>query len=142
MQAFLEEGKPHCGGQRGIGEGENALGRGFRPEAECRAEAVQRCVGGAHVELHGAAEEELRVQPAERQIGVGDGGFGAAAAIGDGAGAGAGAARPHGQPPAGLHGGDGAAAGADGAHFHHGQADRQAVDLALGDDGDAAILHH
>jgi hypothetical protein len=44
------------------------------------------------------------------------------------------------QPPGGR--GRGCTAGADGAHFHHGKAHGQAINLALRNHGNAPGLHH
>jgi hypothetical protein len=78
------------------------------------------------VELHPAAEEEVGVDAAEHDVGVGGGGLAAAAAVAGRAGHGAGALRPDAQQPALVDPGDRAAAGADGADVDHRHLDRQA----------------
>ena len=82
------------------------------------------------VELHRAAEEIVRVEPAEHHIGVGDGRLGAAAAIADRAGIGAGALRADLERADVVDPGDRAAAGADLDHVDHRQHHRMAAGIA------------
>src|SRR5439155_95910 len=78
-----------------------------------RAALLDRAPGAVDVELDLAAEEVLRVEPAEDDIRVRDGRLDAAAAVTDRAGIRACALRPDPQQPARVDPGDGAAAGAD-----------------------------
>ena len=82
------------------------------------------------VELHRAAEEIVRVEPAEHHVGVGDGRLGAAAAIADRAGIGARALRADLQRADVVDPGDRAAAGADLDHVDHRQHHRMAAGIA------------
>ena len=88
---------------------------------------LDRALGGRDVELHLPAEEILRIEHAEHEVGVGRRRLGAAAAVAGRARIGAGAARPDAQL-AEFDRGDAAAAGADRidvdrAHLHVGAGD-------------------
>src|SRR5207248_3621554 len=78
-----------------------------------RAALLDRAARAVHVERDLAAEEVVRVETAEDDVGVGHGRLDAAAAIADGPRIGARALRPYPQQPAGVDPGDRAAAGAD-----------------------------
>ena len=103
------------------------------------------------VEPHLAAEEEVGVEIAEHEVGVGHGRLGAAEAVGHGTGAGARALRPHHEPAQRVHAGDGASAGADLDHLDDRDLDREpaallevvaAVDLELRRDQRLAVRDH
>ena len=108
-----------------------------------RADACfNRGARGRHIKLDGTTKEEIRVKATECQIGIRDCGFRTAAPIGNRPGPCAGATRANREPPSGINRTDGTAAGADGAHFHHGKAHGQTVNLALRNHGNAPALHH
>ena len=86
--------------------------------------------GALGIELHRAAEEIVRIDPAEHHIGVGNGRLGAAAAIADRPGIGAGALRPDLERADVVEPRDAAAAGADLDHVDHRQHDRMAAGIA------------
>ena len=86
--------------------------------------------GGSGIELHGAAEEIVRVEPAEHHIGVGDGRLGAAAAIADRPRIGARALRSHFERADVVAPRNRAAAGADLDHVDHRQHHRMAAGIA------------
>ena len=59
-------------GHRGRGDAQNAVGGLDRVQPERIADpALERLLGGCHVELHLAAEKAIRAEPAEHQIGIG-----------------------------------------------------------------------
>ena len=94
------------------------------------------------VELHRAAEEEIGVDAAEHDIGVGRSRRGAAAAVAGRARHRAGALRADAQQSALVDPGDRAAAGADGADVDHRHLDRQApLDLEVGGERDLTVDH-
>ncbi len=83
--------------------------------------------------MHAAAEEIAGVEPAEKEIGVGDGRFGAALAVAGGTGRGAGALRTDPEETAGVDPGDAAATGADRFDVDQGDGGGHApLDLVLG----------
>ena len=86
--------------------------------------------GAVGVELHLAAEEIVRIEPAEHHVGVGDGRLGAAAAVADRAGIGARAVRADLERADVVEPGDRAAAGADLDHVDHRQHHRMAAGIA------------
>ena len=90
-------------------------------------------LGGLPVECHLAREEVVRVQPIERDAGVGDGRLGPAEAVAGRAGPGARALRPHAKRAAGVDPGDAAAAGADRQNLDGRRHDRPSFDRALVD---------
>ena len=77
-----------------------------------------------------SAEKALRLEPAEKQIGVGDRRLGAAS-VADGSGIGSGGLRTDSKRSGGVEAGDGTSAGANGVNVEHGHADRQAGNLSL-----------
>ena len=97
---------------------------------------------GRHIKLDGTTKEEIRIKATECQIGIRDCGFRTAAPIGNRPRSRAGAAWANRKSPGGVNGTDGPTACTDGAHFHHGQAHRQAINLALRNHGNAPALHH
>ena len=94
------------------------------------------------VELHRTAEEEIRVDAAEHDVGVGRRRRRAAAAVAGRARHRAGALRADAQQSALVDPGDRAAAGADGADVDHRHLDRQSpLDLEVGREGDLSVDH-
>ena len=98
--------------------------RGFGREAQRVAEPGEGVARGGRVDLHPAAEEVVRVEPAEHEIRVGRRRLGSALAVCDRARLGAGAPRPHVQEAALVEPADRASAGADRRHRDAGDADR------------------
>jgi len=82
-------------------------------------------VGGRAIEPHAPAQEELGVEVAEQQIGVGHRGLAAAQVVAGGAGVGARAVGADLEEPHAVDARDRAAAGADLDHLDHRHADRQ-----------------
>ena len=99
-----------------------------RIEIERRADiGSQRASGRRGIQQHRAAGKAGRVDPAERDIGVGDGRAGAAPVVAGRAGVRSRAARADGDPAETVHAAQGAAAGADLDHLHHRDAQGQAA---------------
>ena len=90
-------------------------------------------LGSLAVECHLAREEVVRVQPIERDAGVGDGRLGPALAVAGRAGTGARALWPHAKRAAGVDPCDAAAAGADCQNLDGRRHDRPPFDGALVD---------
>ncbi len=86
----------------------------------------------ADIELHFAAQEILRIEPAEQQIRIGDRRLAAAAAVGNRAGRRARALRADVQAFLRIDPRDGAAAGADFDDVDNRGLDREAFDVAVG----------
>ena len=82
------------------------------------------------IESEISAQKALRLQPAEKQIGICHRGLGAAT-VADRAGIGSGGFGPNAQGSAGVEAGDGASAGAYGMYVEHGHADGEAGNLGL-----------
>ena len=59
----------------------HAEGGAARLDAQRRREPAERAVGRRAIDLHGAAQEEVGVEVAQGEVGVGHGGFRAAAAV-------------------------------------------------------------
>ena len=93
-----------------------------------------------HVERDLAAEQ-VRGDPAEHDVGVGDGRLGAALAVAERAGVGAGRLRADLERALGGDPGDRAAAGADGDDVDHRDLARVGADRALGGQGRLAVEH-
>ena len=91
----------------------DAPGRLHGGQAEGAGDTVDGPPGGVLVEGHAPAQEEVRVQVAQQQVGVGHRGFGTAEAVAGGPRVGAGAARSHLQEAQLVDPGDAAAPGAD-----------------------------
>ena len=103
-------------------------GGGRRIEIERRADiGSHRASGRRGIQQHRAAGKAGRVDPAERDIGVGHGGAAAAAGVAGRAGVRSRAARADGDPAETVHAAQGAAAGADLDHLHHRDAQGQAA---------------
>ena len=127
----LVVGDPQDGGRRGDG---------IEPErtAELRLDDALDVLH-AHRVVH--AEQLVRVQSAEQQVGVRDRGLRAAAPVADGAGLRARAARADLQHARFRNECDRSAACADRVHVHHRHVDRHRIlDLELGRDGGHAVL--
>ena len=113
VDALLDGDRPHRVGHVRVDDREHPLGeRGRRPSPSSPRPSASASLRRALVELHPAAEEVARVEPAEEEVRVGDGRLRAAAPVAGGAGIGAGALRPDAQA-ARLEPGERAAAGAD-----------------------------
>ena len=89
---------------------------------------LREAAGAFEIEGEVSAEKALRLQAAEKQIGVGDGGLGAAA-VADGAGIGSGGFGADAESAGGVEAGEGASARADGVDVEHGHADGESGDL-------------
>ena len=87
------------------------------------------------------AAEQVRGDPAEDDVGVGDGRLGAALGVAERAGVGAGRLRPDLERALGGDPGDRAAAGADGDDVDHRDLARVGADRALGRQGRLAVEH-
>ena len=112
-------------GHRGRGNAQNAVGGLDRAQPERIADpALERALGGGHVELHLAAEKAIRAEPAEHQIGVGHGRLGAAEPVAGRPRRSAGALRAEPQRAV-VDARDRAAAGADFENIHHRDLHRQ-----------------
>src|SRR5581483_9624027 len=96
----------------GVDDREDAFGERLVREAEPRPDRRQRPLRGLDVELHAAAEEELRVEPAEVQVRVRHRRLRAPAPVAGGAGDRARALRSD-PEAAGLEPGERAAPGTD-----------------------------
>ena len=95
----------------------------FEPFADQAACALE-------VQSEISAEKALRLQPAEKQVGIRHRGLGAAA-VADRAGIGSGGFGTDPQRSGGVEAGDGAAARADGVNVEHGHANGQSGNLGL-----------
>ena len=93
-----------------------------------------------HVERDLAAEQ-VRGDPAEHDVRVGDGRLGAALAVAERAGVGAGRLRPHLERALGRDPGDRPAAGPHGDDVDHRDLARVGADRALGGEGRLAVEH-
>ena len=130
----------------GVDDGEDALRRLAEAEAELDCKPADGAVRRFRVELHATAEEVIRVEPAENQIGVCHRRLFAAHPISRGSRRGARAARPHPKRSAVVDVSDGAAARADSVDVNHGGQQRKAGDgrrtrvrfrqLSIDDDSD------
>ena len=100
-------------------------------QAELRGERLDAGAGGVDVERDLAAEQ-VRRDPAEDDVGVGDRDLGAALAVAERAGVGAGRLRADLERALGREPGDRAAAGADGDDVDHRDLRRVGADRALG----------
>ena len=106
----------------------NSLRRLAEAEAELGRKPAYGSARRFCVELHAAAEEVVRVEPTENQIGVRHGRFLAAHPIGGGSRHCARAARPNPKRSAVVDISDRAAARADGVDVNHGREQRKAGD--------------
>ena len=114
----------------GVGDAHDAFGQLGDGQLQSLAQiAAARC-GARQIDRHAAAEEELRIQPAEQQVRVGDGQF-FADAVADRTGHRARRLRgPTRSAPPRVDVGDRAAAGADGVDVDHRQPDGKVADPA------------
>ena len=127
-----------------VGHADDGGGDLVGAEAEVRADLLVEDVPHT-IELRRArdAEQPVRVQTAEQEIGVGRGRLVATAAVADRPRLGAGALRSHLQDAGGVHARDGAAAGADRVDIDHRHADGQPVaHLLVGGHGRHAVADH
>ena len=111
----------------GVDDGEHALGRLVLVDAESLGEVRHRLVGALRRKRHLAAEEVVRIQAAEHEVGISHRRCVAASAIAGGAGLGARALRPHLEGAARVGSRDAAAARADGRDVDHRHQDRVAA---------------
>ena len=124
----LQRHQPDGAGHLVVGHAHDGGGGRDRIERQMRADLLVDDV--VHLVEPSAAfhaEQRIRIQPAEEEIGVGDRGLLAPAAVGDGAGLGARALRSHVKNARARHASDRAAAGADGVDVDHGHAHGQTV---------------
>src|SRR5207245_21015 len=94
------------------------------------------------VERLSTTEEEVRVQDAQHQIGVGDGRIDASLSVARGAGYCTCAPGADAEVVADVHPGDGTSSAADRAHPHHGHAHRMTSDHSAGLEHRFAVGHH
>ncbi len=129
---------------------EDAGRRRDRRQAERFRDLEHRALGRGAVELHASAKEEIRVEIAEHEIGVGHCWQSAALAVAGRAGIGPGAVRADLEQADLVDAGDRAAAGADFDHVDDRRLDRQAAALLEAMDAgrfhargnvDRAVLH-
>ena len=127
----------------GIDDGEHPFGGLVPVDAERLCEAGERRIGPLGRERHLAAEEVVRVQPAEHEVGVGHRRRLAAPAVAGGAGLGARALRPYLEGAARVDARDAAAARTDGRDVDHRHQHRVAADpgVARGGLAVAAVDH-
>ena len=123
------------------GDLEDACGATLLVESQPLSERADAVAGRVHVERDLAAEQ-VRGDPAEHEVGVGDGRLRAALAVAERAGVGAGRLRPHLEGALGGHPGDRAATGADRDDVDHRDLARVGADRALGGEGRLAVEHH
>ena len=115
-----------------------AQASGLRPSLAASASTPD--ARGVDVERDLAAEQ-VRRDPAEHDVGVGDGDLGAALAVAERAGVGAGRLRPDLERALRGEPGDRPAAGADGDHVDHRDLRRERADRALGGQRRLAVDH-
>ena len=109
-------------------------------QPERRGHTRHRYLRRRPVEMHAAAEEEVGIEVAEQQVGVGDRRLPATETVAGGSWIGPGASRAHLEQAELVHPSDAAAAGSDLDHVDHGRLDRQPA--ALLEAVDARGLHH
>ena len=120
-------------GHVGVDEPIDALGCFKRRQAERLRNATDDGpFRGRGVQGDLPAQQSVRVEIAQDQIGVRDGRLGASASVADRPGPGAGALRPDAEHAACVYPGDTPAAGADGVDVQDGQRDPVPADGALG----------
>ena len=115
----------------GIDDGEHPLGGLVPVDTERLGETGDRLVGAFGRQRHLAAEEVVRVEPAEHEVGVGYRRRAAAAAVAGRAGLRARALGPHLEGAARVGARDAAAAGADGRDVDHRHQHRVAADPGI-----------
>ncbi len=118
---------------------EDSLGGARGIEAEGHAERGDPLLG-ERADERDLAAEQMRRDPAEQQVGIGDGGLGAAAPVAARAGIGARAPRPHLEAAVGRDPGDAAAAGAHGDDVDHRHLDGEPAHRALGGEFGHTVL--
>ena len=123
------------------GDLEHADGRGLRAQPELGGQPVDARARGVDVERDLAAEQ-VRRDPAEHDVGVGDRDVGAAAGVAERTGVGARRLRPDLERALGREPGDRAAAGADGHDVDHRDLARERADRALGGQRRLAVDDH
>ena len=132
VEAALDRDQPDRVRHVLVGGADRGEGRGFRGQVELGAEPGEGGAGRVGVEWHRAAEEVPRVEPPERQVGVGQGRLRAARTVRDRARHRPRAPRPDVQQAALVDPRDRAAARSDRADGDAGDADRDAPrDLEL-----------
>ena len=125
-----------------VGDVDDRLRRLHAVETDAVAELVELRFRLRHAERDGAAEEVVRVEPPQREIGIGDGDLLATGVVADRAGIGAGALRADAEEPALVDPGDRAAARADGGEIDRRRGDGQTpLDLEIGRVRDLAVAH-
>ena len=143
VDALLDGARADGIGHVGVDHGDHAFGRLAVAHLQLARQLADHPARRHLVERHPAAQEVLRIEPAQHDIGVGHGGPGAAAAVGGRAGHGAGRARADLEGAGLVEMGDRAAAGTDRVHVdhrhHHGKARDPGV--ARGGFSEAAFGH-
>ena len=123
-------------GHRGVGDLHDAVGAGDGVELHVLGATPRNAVArGVDAEPHLPAQEIGGVEPAQRQVGIGDGGLLAAVAVADRPRIGTRALRPDAQDAARVDPGDAAAAGADLDQVDHGSPNGIAAGAGLADPG-------
>ena len=122
-----------------VAGGVDRVGRLDQADAERRGDSFHRLLGERPLEPHAAAEEIVRVDDAEHDVGVGHGRLAAAGAVAGWARHGAGALRPDVEQAARIDPGDRAAAGADRTHVDLGDAEHVVAEARLGRDDQLAV---
>ena len=121
-----------------LGHGDDALGQ-FHGRQPCPGrQGVEERPQPVGMQGHGPAQEAVRGQAAEIEIGVGDG-EPVAAAVAGRAGIGPGALGPHPQGAAGIEHGQGAAARPHGVDVEHGRLHRDAGHRGFHGQGRGAV---
>ncbi len=92
-----------------------------------------------HIQRHAAAQEGIRLQAPQHQVGVGHRGLVPAQPVTRRAGPGTGRLRPDLQQPAAVDPGNGTTARPDGVHVDHRHGHRPGADVALGGQADLAV---
>ncbi len=142
IDAAPHRDEPHALGHVRV---DDAMDAGARPRSDrCQAApaiAIDGALGRRDVEPAVAAEEIVRVEIAEHEVGVGHGRLGAALAVAGRPRHRAGALRPDMQDAAGIDPRDRAAAGADAGDVEAVQGDAVAADLAVHDQRRRAVDH-
>src|SRR5215204_4134047 len=125
-----------------VGDIDDRPGRLKPAKTNATAELVELRLRFRQAERDRAAEEVLRVQPPQNQIGIGDGDLLTTAVIADRTGIGPGAPRTYTQQTAHVDPGDRAASSADGCEIDRRRGDGEApLDLEVGRVRNFAVAH-
>ena len=133
IEALLGRADPHGAFHVGVGDADDPRRRRLGRQPERRADPLhERPPRGIEIHPHLAAQEAIRMEPAEHQVGVGHGRLVAAAPIGGRPGFGARALRSDVQTVELVQPGDAAGPGANGVDLDHGQHHGMLRDAAFG----------